>query len=96
MSEGILQIQKSIRACDKDGPLLVFVTKMQPYHSKLYDATIRSTEPSEFSTRLIAVARVLSGTIRQGSSVFIIGPTHTVEKPDVTETTIDYLFLMMG
>jgi hypothetical protein len=40
---------------------------MQPFSSKLYDATIRAQEPSEFSTRLIAVARVFSGTIKQGS-----------------------------
>ena len=69
---------------------------MQPFSAKLYDATIRATEPSENSLRLIAVARVFSGTIQEGSQVFVIGPSHTPEKPDFTEVSIEYIFLMQG
>lgn len=95
-SEGIQIFQKSIATCDPQGPLLIFVTKMQPFLSKLYDATIRATKFSESTQRLIAVARVFSGTLKAGAKVFVIGPSHTVENPDVQEVTIDFIFLMMG
>lgn len=44
----------------------------------------------------MAVARVYSGTVTTGQKVFVLGPKHTPETPDITETTIQHLFLLMG
>jgi ribosome assembly protein 1 len=44
----------------------------------------------------VAVARVYSGTVEVGQKVFVLGPKHTVENPDLTETHIKHLFLLMG
>ena len=59
-------------------PLVVYVTKMQPYPSRLYDITTRSQEKSQGSQRLIGYARVFSGTLKAGQNVFIIGPKHGI------------------
>jgi ribosome assembly protein 1 len=62
----------------------------------MYDASIRAASRSEETQRLIAIARVFSGTIRRGQKVYVMNATHTNEKPDFVETTVEYLFLLMG
>jgi translation elongation factor EF-G len=95
-NEEVENIYKSICKADHDGPLVVFVCKMQPYDSKMYDASIRSASRSDETQRLIAIARVFSGVIYQGQKVLVMNATHTNEKPDYKETTIEHLFLLMG
>lgn len=84
-NERYLDLKNSIVGCKQDGPLVVFVTKMQPVPSKLYDATVHG-EASYESQRLVAVARVYSGTIYRGQTVYVFGANHSEEKPDVRET----------
>ena len=76
---------------------MVYVTKMQPFSSRLYDITTRSLEKSEEKQRLIAVSRVFSGTLKVGQTVNVMGPRHGFNgQKDVKETQIQYLFLLMG
>lgn len=42
------------------------------------------------------MARVLSGEVSVGQTVYVLGPHHTPETPDITETDIQHLFLLMG
>lgn len=42
------------------------------------------------------MARVLSGEVSIGQTVYVLGPHHTPETPDITETEIEHLFLLMG
>lgn len=51
----------SIRRCDPDGPLVMFVSKMVPTHDL---------------KRFIAFGRVFSGTLRAGMKVRILGPEY--------------------
>jgi translation elongation factor EF-G len=38
----------------------------------------------------------LSGTIKVGQEVSVLGPSHSSENPDIQTTKIEHLFLMMG
>ena len=89
-------VKEAIVNCNREEPIVVYVSKMQPFNSRLYDIATRSTERSETSHRLIAISRVYSGKLKEGSKVFVFGATHSESKPDVTEVTIPHLFLLMG
>merc|ERR1719446_534320 len=52
---------KSIKSCDKDGELCVFISKMVPTNDK---------------GRFYAFGRVFSGTISTGQKVRILGPNY--------------------
>ena len=69
---------------------------MQPFSSRLYNLATRNYEQSVLTQRLVAIARVYSGTLRKGSRVFVFGANHSTESPDVTEVEIPNLFLLMG
>jgi len=58
--------KKAISDCANTEPLVIFVAKMQPFSSRLYDVTTKSLERSQTSQRLVAVARVLSGEVYVG------------------------------
>lgn len=51
---------KGMRACNPDGPLMMYVSKMVP-------------NPDD-EARFIAFGRILSGTISSGMKVRILGP----------------------
>lgn len=51
----------AIAKCDKDGPLMVFISKMVPNADK---------------SRFYAFGRVFSGTIQAGQKVRIMGPNY--------------------
>ena len=91
-----LPVRNAISTCKLDEPIIVYVTKMQPFSSRIYDIAIRASERSDTNQKLVAIARVYSGTLRVGSKVWVFGATHSQEKPDVTEVEIPYLFLLMG
>lgn len=74
----------------------MYVTKMQPFSSRIYNVASRSNEQILTSQRLVAIARVYSGKLRKGSRVFVFGANHSPETPDVTEVEIPHLFLLMG
>lgn len=59
---------------DEDVPTTVYVTKMQPFSSRLVDLLVR--EKAEGKQTLIGVGRVYSGTLRVGQKVQVIGPRH--------------------
>ena len=61
---------------DEDVPTTVYVTKMQPFSSRLVDLLVRTTEKAEGKQTLIGVGRVYSGTLRVGQKVQVIGPRH--------------------
>jgi len=73
---------KAIRGCDKDGPLMMYVSKMVPTNDK---------------GRFYAFGRVFSGTIATGQKVRIQGPHYKVgSKEDLNVKNIQRTVLMMG
>merc|ERR1712160_39250 len=73
---------KAIRSCDKDGPLMMYVSKMVPTSDK---------------GRFYAFGRVFSGTIATGMKVRIQGPHYKPgTKEDLNVKSIQRTVLMMG
>merc|ERR1712117_667859 len=73
---------KAIRGCDKDGPLMMYVSKMVPTNDK---------------GRFYAFGRVFSGTIATGQKVRIQGPHYKPGgKEDLNVKNIQRTVLMMG
>jgi len=73
---------KAIRGCDKEGPLMMYVSKMVPTNDK---------------GRFYAFGRVFSGTIATGQKVRIQGPHYKVgSKEDLNVKNIQRTVLMMG
>eukprot|EP00928_Gymnodinium_smaydae_P052277 TRINITY_DN3608_c0_g1_i1.p1 TRINITY_DN3608_c0_g1~~TRINITY_DN3608_c0_g1_i1.p1 ORF type:complete len:171 (+),score=39.13 TRINITY_DN3608_c0_g1_i1:57-569(+) len=72
----------AIKACDKDGPLMMYVSKMVPTADK---------------GRFHAFGRVFSGTIATGQKVRIQGPHYKPgSKEDLNIKNIQRTVLMMG
>merc|ERR1712153_121764 len=73
---------KAMRACDKDGPLLMYVSKMVPTSDK---------------GRFYAFGRVFSGTIATGQKVRSQGPHYKPGgKEDLNVKKVQRTLLMMG
>merc|ERR1719388_282638 len=73
---------EAIRKCDKDGALMMYVSKMVPTSDK---------------GRFYAFGRVFSGTIATGQKVRIQGPHHKVGgKEDLNVKNVQRTVLMMG
>ncbi|KAG0225675.1 Elongation factor 2, partial [Actinomortierella wolfii] len=73
---------KAIEACDPNGPLMLYVSKMVPTSDK---------------GRFYAFGRVFSGTVRAGLKVRIQGPNYTPgSKNDLFVKSIQRIVLMMG
>jgi len=71
-----------IKNCDKDGPLMVFISKMIPTNDK---------------GRFYAFGRVFSGTVATGQKVRIMGPHYKPgSKNDLNIKNIQRTVLMMG
>jgi elongation factor 2 len=72
----------AIRACDQDGPLMVFISKMIPTNDK---------------GRFYAFGRVFSGICRSGEKVRIMGPNYKPgSKESLNIKNIQRTVLMMG
>jgi len=72
----------SIKECNKDGPLMVFISKMIPTNDK---------------GRFYAFGRVFSGTVATGQKVRIMGPHYKPgSKNDLNIKNIQRTVLMMG
>lgn len=54
------EIAESIRNCNPDGPLVIYISKMAP------------ERPDDRSSRFLAFGRIFSGTIKPGNSVTIL------------------------
>lgn len=75
-------IATSIRACDPNGPLLMYVSKMVPTSDK---------------GRFYAFGRVFSGTIRTGMKIRILGSNYVPgKKEDLFIKNVQRTVLMMG
>jgi len=73
---------KAIRSCDRDGPLMMYVSKMIPTSDK---------------GRFYAFGRVFSGTIATGQKVRIQGPHYKPgAKEDLNIKNVQRTVLMMG
>ncbi|EFA75002.1 elongation factor 2 [Heterostelium album PN500] len=73
---------KAISACDPEGPLMMYVSKMVPTSDK---------------GRFYAFGRVFSGVIRTGQKVRIMGPNYVPgKKEDLYCKSIQRTILMMG
>ena len=73
---------KSIMNCDKDGKLMIFISKMVPTNDK---------------GRFYAFGRIFSGTVATGQKVRIMGPNYTPgSKTDLNVKNIQRTVLMMG
>jgi len=73
---------QSIKNCDKNGPLMVFISKMVPTNDK---------------GRFYAFGRVFAGTIATGQKVRIMGPNYTPgSKNDLNVKNIQRTVLMMA
>jgi elongation factor 2 len=72
----------SIRNCDPDGPLMMYISKMIPTPDK---------------GRFWAFGRVFAGTIRTGQKVKIMGPNYVQgKKEDLYVKNVQRTILMMG
>jgi elongation factor 2 len=72
----------AIKNCDKNGPLMVFISKMVPTADK---------------GRFYAFGRVFSGTVATGQKVRIMGPNYVPgKKTDLNVKNIQRTVLMMG
>eukprot|EP00356_Strombidium_inclinatum_P009209 CAMPEP_0170492530 /NCGR_PEP_ID=MMETSP0208-20121228/12380_1 /TAXON_ID=197538 /ORGANISM="Strombidium inclinatum, Strain S3" /LENGTH=816 /DNA_ID=CAMNT_0010768283 /DNA_START=89 /DNA_END=2539 /DNA_ORIENTATION=+ len=72
----------AIKKCDKDGPLMVFISKMVPTNDK---------------GRFYAFGRVFSGTIATGQKVRIMGPNYKPgSKNDLNVKNIQRTVIMMA
>ena len=72
----------AIRACDPEGPLMLYISKMVPTSDK---------------GRFYAFGRVFSGTVRTGQKVRIMGPNYIPgKKEDLVVKSIQRTVLMMG
>ncbi|KAG0262634.1 Elongation factor 2 [Mortierella polycephala] len=73
---------KGIAACDPNGPLMLYISKMVPTSDK---------------GRFYAFGRVFSGTVRAGLKVRIQGPNYTPgSKTDLFVKSVQRIVLMMG
>lgn len=73
---------QAIKNCDKNGPLMVFISKMVPANNK---------------GRFYAFGRVFSGTVSTGQRVRIMGPNFQVgSNKDLHVTNITRTVVMMG
>merc|ERR1711992_448188 len=71
-----------IKACDSDGPLMMYISKMVPTSDK---------------GRFYAFGRVFSGKVACGQKVRIMGPNYTPgKKEDLYEKSIQRTILTMG
>ena len=91
-----LDCRNAIISCNREEPIIVYVTKMQPFPTRLYNLTTRSNDPITSTQKLVAVARVYSGNLKVGSRLYVFGANHSQETPDVTEVEVPHLFLLMG
>lgn len=73
---------KAMMACDPNGPLMMFISKMVP---------------TSDGGRFYAFGRVFSGKVEQSKKVKIMGPNYKIGKQeDVFEKNIQRVVLMMG
>ena len=71
----------AIKNCDKDGPLMLFISKMIPTNDK---------------GRFYAFGRVFAGVVKSGQKVRIMGPNYTIgSKTDLNIKNIQRTVLMM-
>lgn len=97
IKDAIIACKPAIKGRENNPPTIVYVTKMQPFSSRIYDIITKAEEKSKDRQRLIAVARVFSGALTCGQKVFVMGPKHQFQgQQDVKEIVIDKLFLLMG
>merc|ERR1719460_1635012 len=76
------QWAQSIRTCDPNGPLMMYISKMIPTPDK---------------GRFYAFGRVFAGTIKTGQKVKIMGPNYTHgKKEDLYVKNVQRTILMMG
>lgn len=72
----------AIKACDKEGPLMIFISKMVPTNDK---------------GRFYAFGRVFSGVVSTGQKVRIMGPNYKPgSKTDLNIKNIQRTVIMMG
>lgn len=73
---------KALQSCDKDGPLMIFISKMVPTNDK---------------GRFYAFGRVFSGVVSTGQKVRIMGPNYVPgSKNDLNVKNIQRTVIMMG
>merc|ERR1712242_182636 len=73
---------KAIAACDRNGPLMMYISKMVPTNDK---------------GRFYAFGRVFSGTVETGQKVRIMGPNYTPgSRNDLNVKNIQRTVLMMA
>jgi len=73
---------QSIKNCDKDGALMIFISKMIPTNDK---------------GRFYAFGRVFGGTVATGQKVRILGPNYVKgSKADLNVKNIQRTVIMMG
>ena len=64
-TKAFLNIRKLIIDCNEEKqPIIVYVTKMQPFSSRIYNAASRTNEECVSGQRLVAISRVYSGKLR--------------------------------
>jgi elongation factor 2 len=72
----------AMRACDPEGPTMVFISKMVPQSGQ--------------NDRFYAFGRVFSGTVKPGQEVRIMGPNYKPGSKEYQTTKIQKTVIMMG
>mmetsp|Transcript_25604 Transcript_25604/g.19367 ORF Transcript_25604/g.19367 Transcript_25604/m.19367 type:complete len:115 (+) Transcript_25604:100-444(+) len=73
-------LRTQIEECSQDegAETVAYITKMQPFNSKIIEALTRIPNASGNSQAMIGFARVFSGRLKLGQKVHVIGAKHGV------------------
>jgi translation elongation factor EF-G len=73
-----LQRAVNLSSNKEGGPAVAYITKMQPFSSRLYDIVTRAVVKSEGPIRYVAFSKVFCGTLKRGQTVYAMGPKHGI------------------
>lgn len=70
---------------------------MQPFPERQYFASVGENRTEVGHQRLVAFGRVMSGTLRKGQEIHVMGAKHRVNGfEDIIMTEVEHLFVFMG
>ena len=93
-----INIANSIHDWDasSEAPVVAYISKMQPISSKTYALAVKRPEEEKYEGRLLGFGRVFSGVLKAGAQMYVFGPKHSDEMPDICTVTINDIFVFKG
>lgn len=94
------KLLSSLKGCNADGPLMVFIAKMVdteclPGTALQSRDVVVAKEEGDEGTAFVGIARVFSGTLRVGQQACVLEPRHQ-PGDSVEPVEIPQLFMLMG